>query len=94
MDSDSDSESGSYFAKLSDTNYQSWSFIMKLSLECKELDQYILTDFNVLVDAKTKELTSTAPTLETVASTIEGTEGTSPSASSTTTIPELTKKQL
>ena len=57
-----DSESKMQFAKLSSTNYRTWSTTMKLVLASKDLAGYIKSNVNDLIDAKTRELTPSSST--------------------------------
>jgi hypothetical protein len=53
-----DSEGKLKIMMFSNTNYRSWSYIMKVVLESKKLVDYIETDVKDLIDLKTQELTS------------------------------------
>ena len=50
------------FAKLSSTNYRSWSTTIKLVLASKDLVRYIKTSLDNLIDEKTWELTPMSST--------------------------------
>jgi len=76
-------------AKLSSTNYWSWSTTIKLVLASNDLVRYIESSFNDLINAKTQELSPSSATPEVVVTTIEatGNNATSPSALSTSPAP-------
>jgi hypothetical protein len=76
-------------AKLSSTNYRSWSTTIKLVLASNDLVTYIELSFNDLIDAKTQELSPSSATPEVVVTAIEatGNNATSRSALITSSAP-------
>jgi hypothetical protein len=88
-----DSEGKLKIIMLSNTNYRSWSYTMKVVLESKKLVDYIETDVEDLINLKTQELT---PKL-TPKPTDSGSPGVvlpGQSPESSETLPQLTPEQV